>query len=935
MLMRMLWKGILVDKCLVVEENVVEDNVVQQDVVENVEQNTVADNGIANTDDTNVAIQIDETKYSDNDVSNKSFDHHSDGEDEVGEKFVDAEQLKECLTYYVLANGFSLRSGLYELMIGTWSVVFALRLDSALLYGTKCTMFTDHKRKANVVADALSRKEREPPLRVRALVMTIGLDLPKQILKAQTEARKPENIKSKDVGGMLVGNSKDFPKKLRTKKSWKNPPEGTCAYMEELVTHMYQDIKKLYWWPNMKANIATYVSKCLTCAKVKAEHQRPSGLLVQPEIPQWKWDNITMDFFTKLPKSSQGYDTIWEVVTKHGIPVSIICDCDPRFSSNFWRSLQNALGTSLDMSTAYHLQTDGQSERTIQTLKVMLRACVAPFEALCRKCRSPVCRAEVESSLTGPELVQESTERIIQIKQRIQTARDRQKSYADLKRKPMEFQVGDKVMLKVSPWKGVVLVPLEGLQVDDKLHFVEEPVEVMDREVKQLRSGTTIRNPPYPIPPSSAPVDNATVERENPNDGETPTTRDHEDLQSPTLYYPSKSSSVPFPSMLKKQKKVDEDEPLFVKNALADLEASINLMPYSLFLRLGISELKPTRMSIKLADRSVKYLIGICENLLVKIKKFIFLVDFVVLEMDEDETVPIILGRTFLTTVHAIIHVHNEKLSLSVENEIVTFNIVKSVRVAYSHDDYLYCTDHTANLVQEQWEPIKPLEWKAPENRLKPSKKEPPKLELKELSGHLEYAFLQENGQLPVVISSSLSAHEKAKLIEILKNHKGSIAWSIADIKGIDSSFCTHKILMEDEYKPTIQPQRLVNPYIKEVVKKEVIKLLDAGYFQIPIALEDQDKTTFTCPYGIFAYKRISFELCNAPATFQCCMMAIFHELIEKSIEVFMDNFSVFGSLFDHCLANLEKMLKRCGNQPRVELGKVSFHGKRRHSSWP
>ncbi|GJT33688.1 putative reverse transcriptase domain-containing protein [Tanacetum coccineum] len=366
---------------------------------------------------------------------------------------------------------------------------------------------------------------------------------------------------------------------------------------------MYQDIKKLYWWPNMKANIATYVSKCLTCAKVKAEHKRPSGLLVQPEIPQWKWDNITMDFVTKLPKSSQGYDTIWvivdrltksaifmpmretdpldklarmylkEVVTKHGIPVLIICDRDPRFASNFWRSLQKALGTSLDMSIAYHPQTDRQSERTIQTLEDMLRACVidfgngwvkhlplvefsynnsyhasikaAPFEALYgRKCRSPVCWAEVgQVQLTGPELVQETTERIIQIKQRIQTARDRQKSYADLKRKPMELQVGDKVMLKVSPWKGVVrfgkrgklnpryvgpfkvlkkvgavayklelpqelsrvhntfhvsnlkkcysddplVVPLEGLQVDDKLHFVEEPVEIMDRKVKQLR----------------------------------------------------------------------------------------------------------------------------------------------------------------------------------------------------------------------------------------------------------------------------------------------------------------------------------------------------------------------------------------------------------------------------------------------------------------
>nr|GEX27113.1 putative reverse transcriptase domain-containing protein [Tanacetum cinerariifolium] len=175
-----------------------------------------------------------------------------------------------------------------------------------------------------------------------------------------------------------------------------------------------------------------------------------------------------------------------EVVTSYEIPVSIICDRDPRFASNFWRSLQNALGTNLDMSTAYHPQTDGQSERTIQTLEDMLRACAidfgkgsvnhlplvefsynssyhasikaAPFEALCgRKCRSPVCWTEVgEAQILGPELIQETTEKIVQIKQRMQAAHDRQKSYANLKRKPMEFQVEDKVMLKVSPWKGVV-----------------------------------------------------------------------------------------------------------------------------------------------------------------------------------------------------------------------------------------------------------------------------------------------------------------------------------------------------------------------------------------------------------------------------------------------------------------------------------------------
>nr|GFC10768.1 putative reverse transcriptase domain-containing protein [Tanacetum cinerariifolium] len=276
------------------------------------------------------------------------------------------------------------------------------------------------------------------------------------------------------------------------------------------------------------------------------------------------------------PKSSQGYDTIWvivdqltksaiftpiretgpmdklariylkEVVTRYGIPVSIISDRDPRFASNFWRSLQNALGTRLDMSTAYHPETDGQSERTIQTLGDMLRACAIDFGKGWVN-HLPFFEFSYNNSyhatILGPELIQETTEKIVQIKQRMQAARDRQKSYADLKRKPMEFQVGDKVMLKVSPWKGVVrfgkrgklnpryvgpfkvlerirdvayklnlpkelsrvhntfhvsnlkkchadeplAVPLDGLHFDDKLHFVEEPVEIVDREVKRLK----------------------------------------------------------------------------------------------------------------------------------------------------------------------------------------------------------------------------------------------------------------------------------------------------------------------------------------------------------------------------------------------------------------------------------------------------------------
>ncbi|GJS08354.1 putative reverse transcriptase domain-containing protein [Tanacetum coccineum] len=421
------------------------------------------------------------------------------------------------------------------------------------LYGTKCVVFTDHKSlqhiidqkelnmrqrrwlellsdydcelryhpgKANVVADALSRKSRPKPLRVRALVMTIGLNLHVQILNAQVEARKEENYGTEDLCGMIKNMEPCADGTLCLKnRSW-IPYFGDLRALIMHESHklkylihpgsdkMYQDLKKLYWWPNMKAEIATYVSKCMTCATVKAEYQKPSGLLVQPKIPQWKWENITMDFVTKLPKTASGQDTIWvivdrltksahflpmketdtmdkltrhylkEVVSRHGVPVSIISDRSSKFTSHFWKSLNEALGTQLDMSTAYHPQTDGQSERTIQTLEDMLRACVmdfgkgwdrhlpliefsynnsyhtsikaAPFEALYgRKCRSPICWAEVgDAQLTGPEIVRETTEKIIQIKHRLQASRDRQKSYADKRRKPLEFQVGDKVEFK-------------------------------------------------------------------------------------------------------------------------------------------------------------------------------------------------------------------------------------------------------------------------------------------------------------------------------------------------------------------------------------------------------------------------------------------------------------------------------------------------------
>ncbi|GJV78657.1 reverse transcriptase domain-containing protein [Tanacetum coccineum] len=348
---------------------------------------------------------------------------------------------------------------------------------------------------------------------------------------------------------------------------------------------------------------------------------------------------------------------------------------------------------------------------------------------------------------------------------------------------------------------------------------------------------------------------------------------------------------------------------------------------------LGISKLKRTKMSIQLADRSIKYPIGDCENLLVKVSKFIILVDFVVLEMDEDELVPIILGRPLLATTRAVIDVYEGKLSLTVGSETITFNIGNSMKFKHSRDDYLYCVDHTAKLVQVQWVdtvnhdwkwtedeeeedsnkaltisfyprtyPVELLKWKTLKNQLKPSSVEPPRFEFKELPKHLEYDFLQENNQILVVISSVLSTDKKTRLLEVLRNHKGAIAWSITDIKGIDSFLCTHKILMEDEFKPSVQPQRRVNPNIKEVVKKEVIKLLDAGLI-----------------YPISDSRWISLV-----------------QLIEDSMEVFMDDFSVFGSSFDHCLKKPEENGEEVrGNQPCIELGEMPLHGKGRNHSWP
>ncbi|GKE17609.1 putative reverse transcriptase domain-containing protein [Tanacetum coccineum] len=259
--------------------------------------------------------------------------------------------------------------------------------------------------------------------------MTIGLDLPKQILKAQIEALKPKNLKKEDVGGMSRRDISKEKLELRADgtvclndRSWL-PCYGDLRFVIMHESHklkysihlgsekMYQDMKKLYWWPNMKADIATYVSKCLTCTKVKAEHQRPSRLLVQPAIPEWKWDNITMDFITKLPKSSLGFDTIWVIVDRltksaHFLPIR---ENDPL--DKLARLYLNKIVARHKIHISIICDRDGR-ERTIQTLKDMLRS---PNEVLYgRKCRSPVCWAEVrEAQLTGLEMIQETTKKIV------------------------------------------------------------------------------------------------------------------------------------------------------------------------------------------------------------------------------------------------------------------------------------------------------------------------------------------------------------------------------------------------------------------------------------------------------------------------------------------------------------------------------------------
>ncbi|GKE74650.1 reverse transcriptase domain-containing protein, partial [Tanacetum coccineum] len=301
-----------------------------------------------------------------------------------------------------------------------------------------------------------------------------------------------------------------------------------------------------------------------------------------------------------------------------------------------------------------------------------------------------------------------------------------------------------------------------------------------------------------------------------------------------------------------------------VCHALADLGASINLMPLSIWKKLSLPELTPTRMTLELADRSITHPKGLAEDVYVKVRKFHFPTNFVAVDFEADPRVPLILGRSFLRTGRALIDVYGEEITL--RNNFLGGNLTPSSDPILSSTTPSFTPFEGGDFILEEMETflqtpneftdldddfydtegdilyLKKLLNEDPSPTLPPKKnkdlkgvieakssiEEPLELELKDLPSHLEYAYLEENDKLPVIIAKGLKDDEKEALLKVLKSHKRAIAWKITDIKGIDPRFCTHKILMEDDYKPTVQSQRRVNPKIHEVIKKEVLKLLDA-----------------------------------------------------------------------------------------------------------
>ncbi|KAL4340421.1 hypothetical protein GQ457_08G032480 [Hibiscus cannabinus] len=483
----------------------------------------------------------------------------------------------------------------------------------------------------------------------------------------------------------------------------------------------------------------------------------------------------------------------------------------------------------------------------------------------------------------------------------------------------------------------------------------------------------------------------------------------------------------------------------YVGKALCDLGASINLMLKSVFQRLGIGKARPTTVMLQLADRSYVHPEGKIEDILVRVDKFIFPDDFIVLDCEADEHAPIILGRPFLATERMLIDCEKGDLTIRVNDQNVTLNIFKSLKqpddpeecqaisavkkLNFEEEDVDKILAEASKIEEAEFEDDEPqkVNWIVNQPGMnfesldlsntdfkpnEPSIEQPPVLELKPLTEQLKYVYLGKDDTLPIIISSKLQHEQEKQLINMLARHKKAIGWTIANLKGISPAICSHKILLEEGHNNSIEAQRRLNTAMKQVVMKEIIKWLDdgiifpisdsawvslvqcvskkggmnvvsnekneliptrtvtgwrvcmdyrklnkatrkdhfplpfidqmldclagkpfyyfldgySGYNQIAIAQEDQEKTSFTCQFGTYAFRRIPFGLCNALATFQRCMMAIFSDMVEDFLEIFMDDFSVFGDNFDTCLGNLEKLLTHCEETDLVlNWGKCHF----------
>ncbi|TYK19165.1 ty3-gypsy retrotransposon protein [Cucumis melo var. makuwa] len=493
------------------------------------------------------------------------------------------------------------------------AVVFALKILRHYLYGEKIQIFTDHKSlyfftqkelnmrqrrwlelvkdynceilyhlgKANIVADALSRNVAHSAALITKQAsllrdferaeIAVSLNDPYLVEKRRlVETGQGEDFFISSDDGLTFEGRLCVSEDSAVKTKLLPEAHSSPFTMHPGSTKMYQDLRSVYWWRNMKREVADFVSRCLVCQQVKAPRQRPAGLLQPLNVPGWKWESVSMDFITGLSRTLKGYTVIWvvvdrltksvhfvpgkstytaskwgqlymtEIVRLHGVPVSIVLDRDARFTLKFWKGLQLALGTRLDFSMAFHPQTDGQTESYQATIGM------TPFETLYGKCcRSPICWDEVdEQRMLGPELVQTTNVAIQKIRARMLTAQSRQKSYADVQRKDLEFELGDMIFLKVAPMKGVPrfekkgklspcfvgpfeilerigpvayrlalppslstvhdvfhvsmlrryvadpthVVDFEPLQISEDLSYDEQPVEILAREVKMLRN---------------------------------------------------------------------------------------------------------------------------------------------------------------------------------------------------------------------------------------------------------------------------------------------------------------------------------------------------------------------------------------------------------------------------------------------------------------